>query len=213
MDDFRNALVESHLSDLGFNGSKFTWMNCRHDGSFVKERLDCAVANNYWCGMYPRRDVDVLAARSSDHKPLLIRIGGEDDSRVQFYRSFKFEAKWLLDEECQHVIWQAWDEGHNRSTLMQTAMGKLGQCHSNLVRWSGKKFGDMEKKIKELTKQLEEFQRVEGSDMWESIKVVQREIEYLLEQEDIRWKQHAKQNWYQYGDHKTLFFHAWASHC
>ena len=148
----------------------------------MKERLDRAVANNYWCGMYPRREVDVLAARSLDHKPILIRFGGEDDTRVHFYRSFKFEAKWLLDEECQHVIRQAWDEGYNGLTPMQTAMGKLGQCHSNLVKWNGKKIGDMENKIKELSKRLEELQCLEGPDMWETIKVLQREIEYLLEQ-------------------------------
>jgi hypothetical protein len=33
-----------------------------------------------------------------------------------------------------------------------------------------------------------------------------------LEQEDIKWKQRAKQNWYQNGDQNTPFFHAWADH-
>lgn len=34
----------------------------------------------------------------------------------------------------------------------------------------------------------------------------------MLEQEDIRWKQRAKQNWHQNGDRNTHFLHAWASH-
>jgi hypothetical protein len=33
-----------------------------------------------------------------------------------------------------------------------------------------------------------------------------------LEQEDVQWKQRAKQNWYQYGDQNTPFFHAWADY-
>jgi hypothetical protein len=45
MDQFRNALVNCQLTDLGFIGSKYTWTNCRSDGNFVKERLDRAVAN------------------------------------------------------------------------------------------------------------------------------------------------------------------------
>ena len=35
MDQFHNALVESQLSDLGLNGAKFMWFNCRHDEGFI----------------------------------------------------------------------------------------------------------------------------------------------------------------------------------
>lgn len=49
MVQFRVALEECKLSDLGFRGSKFTWTNCRTDGTFIKERLDQAVANREWC--------------------------------------------------------------------------------------------------------------------------------------------------------------------
>lgn len=34
----------------------------------------------------------------------------------------------------------------------------------------------------------------------------------LLEQEHCKWKQRAKQNWYQYGDRNTSFSHTWANH-
>jgi hypothetical protein len=34
----------------------------------------------------------------------------------------------------------------------------------------------------------------------------------LLEHEDTKWKQRAKQSWYQNGDRNTPFLHAWASH-
>jgi hypothetical protein len=33
-----------------------------------------------------------------------------------------------------------------------------------------------------------------------------------MEQEDVKWKQRAKQNWYKNGDRNTPFFHAWADH-
>lgn len=32
-----------------------------------------------------------------------------------------------------------------------------------------------------------------------------------MDQEDIKWKQHAKQNWYKDGDRNIKFFHACAS--
>jgi hypothetical protein len=46
MDQFRNALVNCKLTDLGFIGSKYTWTNCRSADNFVKERLDRVVANS-----------------------------------------------------------------------------------------------------------------------------------------------------------------------
>ena len=39
------VLTSCNLHDLGYNGSRYTWMNCRQDESFTKEHLDHAVAN------------------------------------------------------------------------------------------------------------------------------------------------------------------------
>jgi hypothetical protein len=52
MDQFRNALINYLLTDLGFIGSKYTWTNSRCDGNFVKERLDRAIANSEWRAIY-----------------------------------------------------------------------------------------------------------------------------------------------------------------
>jgi hypothetical protein len=55
-------------------------------------------------------------------------------------------------------------------------------------------------------KQLEILQRNETVMDGQEIKELQQEIDFLLEQEDIRWKQRAKQNWYRNGDRNTPFF-------
>lgn len=45
----------------------------RHgDATFTKERLDRVVANQAWAEMCTNMKVEVLAARSSDHKPLIL---------------------------------------------------------------------------------------------------------------------------------------------
>lgn len=88
----------------------------------------------------------------------------------------------------------------------------MESCLSNLLWWSRRKFGNAEKKMKQKTKQLELLQRFEGPENREAIKQLQSEIELMLEHEDTKWKQRAKQNWYQQGDRNTHFFHAWASH-
>jgi hypothetical protein len=88
----------------------------------------------------------------------------------------------------------------------------LVTCQADLSSWSSRKFDDVAKKKKtQKTKKLELLQREEGLDNYEAIKVL-KELDFIMEHEDIKWKQRAKQSWYQHGDRKTSFFHAWGNH-
>ena len=74
MEKFCVAMECCGLNDLGFQGSRYTWNNGRDDVNFTKKRLDRALGNSAWCTMFNDAAVRVLAARSSDHKPLLIHF-------------------------------------------------------------------------------------------------------------------------------------------
>jgi hypothetical protein len=41
-----------------------------------------------------------------------------------------------------------------------------------------------------------------------TIKLLQTEIDDILEREDTKWKQRAKQNWYRSRDQNTQYFHS-----
>jgi exonuclease III len=212
MDQFREALENCGLSDLGYKGAKFTWSNCQHDGNFIQERLDRAVANKAWCELIATYEVQVLAARSSDHTPLFLQMLDEDEAPIYYSKSFKFEASWLADGECLEVINDAWGRGGDVGVGMQPARSKLASCQTQLVSWSKRKFGNAAKMLTRKTKQLELLQRQARGSNLAAIRRVQKEIDFILEQEDIKWKQRAKQSWYQNGDRNTPFFHAWADH-
>ncbi|GLT53432.1 hypothetical protein SLA2020_267020 [Shorea laevis] len=100
MEDFRVVLDECQFSDLGFNGSKFTWCNYREDSSFTKERLDRAVANLSWCEQFQDVDVQVLATHNSDHCPLFLYSGSPTAEETERSDHFKFEASWMVNEAC-----------------------------------------------------------------------------------------------------------------
>lgn len=74
------------------------------------------------------------------------------------------------------------------------------------MRWSWRKFGSAKQLLKIKTKQLEALQRRECPALLAEIFAIQSDIDGILEQEDIMWKQRAKQNW------NTQYFHAWANH-
>jgi endonuclease/exonuclease/phosphatase (EEP) superfamily protein YafD len=45
-----------------------------HIHMFTEERLDRALANREWCSLFPYVTVNVLAASSSDHNPILVHF-------------------------------------------------------------------------------------------------------------------------------------------
>lgn len=83
------------------------------------------MVNNVWCEMNGTRDVSILAAWSSDHKPLMISIVQAGEVRNQYHKSFKFEAKWLIDEECQKIVEEAWTNGEPGISAMHATRQKL----------------------------------------------------------------------------------------
>lgn len=71
-EDFKGALEDCRLSDLGVSGPKFMWHNGGHGSDFTKERLDRVVANQQCCKFFPYVEASVLANRASVHNPLLL---------------------------------------------------------------------------------------------------------------------------------------------
>jgi hypothetical protein len=55
--NFQLALEDYELSDLGFNGPKSMWTNCREGQEFIKERLDRRVANPAWKNYFPKAEI------------------------------------------------------------------------------------------------------------------------------------------------------------
>jgi len=68
MEDFKNVL-----------GPRYTWTNKRTDSFFTQERLDRAVANATWCGLFPLVLVEILATQSSDHAPICVTLCRESN--------------------------------------------------------------------------------------------------------------------------------------
>ncbi|XP_042952162.1 uncharacterized protein LOC122289251 [Carya illinoinensis] len=97
---FREAMEENELFDLGYSGGRYTWSNGHMDGTFVKERLDRCLANGKWNELYKEVMVEVLPARCSDHKPIMLHLSMNRINGPR-KRIFRFEACWTKDVECE----------------------------------------------------------------------------------------------------------------
>jgi len=109
------------------------------------------------------------------------------------------------------VIQLAWGQGVEGQNSMEGAKEKLLCCQFALQNWSKNTFGAVKRSLQSLTKILEKLQSQEHPRNLSQIASLQTERNSVLEMEDLRWRQREKRNWYQKGDKKTQYFHAWAN--
>lgn len=162
MEDFRNTLEACQLFDLGFIGPKYTWMNGRDNEEFTKERLERALGNLEWCNTFSEAEVQILEARSSDHKPMLVNMGGFKKQNHVKNMGFCYEASWALEDDFQGVVKEAWAGGNNgqhiemdRVSGMSTLCNKLHGCAGVLRSWGKEKLGNANHSIRNITAQLQ----------------------------------------------------------
>lgn len=69
---FRNAIDEVHLKDLGYRGNPFIWCNAQEEPYRVGECLDRAFANDSWQSLFPYAQVEHGIAKSSNHMSIIL---------------------------------------------------------------------------------------------------------------------------------------------
>ena len=209
MDAFRNVVNRCGFKYTGYSGSKYTWCNQREGEDRMYLRLDRAFATLDWLAHF--RDIKVrhLVDTTSDHCPLLLA-----ESRVlqqRGKRRFHFEAMWTRRVDCKDIIEQVWNEGTGLNNPSGLITG-LRQCVDALSNWSNSVFCQIPKKIQEKKKALsaltkDDIDRQNGAE----ISRVWREINELLDEEEIWWQQRSKVQWLGKGDRSTKYFHHRAS--
>ncbi|KAL0283170.1 UNVERIFIED_CONTAM: hypothetical protein Sangu_2906600 [Sesamum angustifolium] len=98
MRNFRKALADCELHDIGFTGDPFTWSNRHTYPHTVSERLDRACTNFDWSQLFPDASVSHIPVACSDHKALLIQLCDRPVQTQQWSRPWRFEAAWLQPE-------------------------------------------------------------------------------------------------------------------
>ncbi|KAK2661511.1 hypothetical protein Ddye_000085 [Dipteronia dyeriana] len=142
MADFREAIEDSQIEDIGFRGPNFTLSNKKKGNSLVIERLDKGVCNKKWRILFPNFDIRHLEFLGSDHRPLLLGFsealnrghGGDSGHKRRFY----FEECWADDEECQEIVSSVWEDSVQRGNLSKV-LDNIRKCGNLLNTWNMKK--------------------------------------------------------------------------
>ena len=155
MDGFREALEKCSLVDLGFLGYPFTWNNKRPGLANTRQRLDRATANAEWKEKFPESTVHHLHSHASDHLPILLQTKSITKYNTRSTRGFKFEEAWLLWEDCEAAVQEAWNKWEGVSSGLPRVKEKIAGCGVELHAWgSSKTYPDIDR-IKVLQRRAE----------------------------------------------------------
>ena len=101
---FKNCMDKCGLTDLGFQGPRFTWTNksLAWNGP-IQERLDRGLGNAEWKLLFPMAEIHHLPRVKSDHCPIMLLT---DPCERKPPKPFRFERMWLTDPSFPSVVEQ-----------------------------------------------------------------------------------------------------------
>ena len=140
---------------------------------------------------------------ASDHAPLYLQLTPEvkGDARR---RPFRFEAAWLQHNEFQNLLTASWD----RDIDTREALRRL---EVTLRKWNKEVFRNVQRRKEDLLMEITEIHDKIEQDLSDEILVKEgellKELEIVLEQEEVLWLQKPREKWCVHGDRNTKFFH------
>lgn len=184
LDGFNEVLAETGLKDLELYGHQYTWEKGRNTSTWLKIRLDRAMATNHWCTLFPLEILVNLEGSPSDQSPIFLEpVCG---TKIQGRKRFRFENTWLMEPLCKQIVKDTW-EGENLDVLQ-----KIQQCSMSLGTWGREITGCFGKIIKECKIILNQLRSKRDAKSIQEYKEAKQRLFLILDQKETFWRQRSK---------------------
>ncbi|GMY35564.1 hypothetical protein FCV25MIE_30806 [Fagus crenata] len=129
----------------------------------------------------------------------------DDDANIQGRR---FEEKWATNPDCEKLIQESWMQPVNVGSPMFQLCQKISRCRTALIDWSREVFEVNSLQVNHKLEALEALHEDNhGGRHNHQIKRLRDEVNLLLHQDELHWRQRSREIWLAAGDKNTRYFH------
>ena len=205
MRDFQQLIQHCELTDLSYQGPRFTWSNKRHEGVVCK-KLDRVLVSKQWLYQYDQSYSVFELGGCSDHLRCRFYIK-EEEKRVK--RPFKFTNTLTTYSEYQRevaALWKTTPPLYQSTSAMYMLSKKLKHIKTSLRKMGKRLLGDISMRTKEAYKKLCDLQaatmtspssqsvdaEAEAYGKWQRLADI--EEGYLRQKAKLHWMKTSDQN-------------------
>ncbi|XP_019447354.1 PREDICTED: uncharacterized protein LOC109350586 [Lupinus angustifolius] len=207
-DEFKIFVGNNNLLHLPTTGAKFTWSNKRMGVALTERRLDRALCNEEWLGIWTQVSCCTLPRIASDHFPLLLSSSSIIFSQLT---PFRFHKMWVSHSYCKRLVSATWSKSVIGCPMFVLAQN-LRMLKLELKGWNKNVFCNIHLRVSQAKLKVEEIQRCmeliePDQDLLDQDTLAQNELLHALRVEEEFWHEKSRLNWPINGDRNTSFFH------
>ena len=207
MDRLETCIREAKVDDLRYSGMHYTWTN-QCPENLIMRKLDRVLVNEKWNLTFPLSEARFLPSGMSDHSPMVVKFGGNDEN---IKKPFRFFDMWMDHEEFMPVVKKVWDQNSGGCPMYQLCC-KLRKLKRELKLFNKTYFSNISDRVKDAKEQMDKAQQeLHTAPEIQTLRMRERDAvcnyTATVRAEESFFKQKARIQWLSLGDQNTSYFH------
>lgn len=110
------------------------------------------MANEWWREKFLASTITHLFSHASDHHPLVLQTKSYWRIQSNGTQAFKFEESWLLWDDCEKMVFEAWNNVNNAHLGLNNTKERINISRDELSTWGSPKTHPDAEEIKKVQK-------------------------------------------------------------